>query len=223
MKKVGKMMGQKFKSVFKNKKKEDLSGALFQEDGGKFDLKQHIKRFKWVYSGVVSVMVLLAGYSYWVKAQVTNYVNHSKFVSQNNEVTELNDFVGGESPVADIKRGLFAVSLFNPKYASKEYYIQKEVGVVGFAYEENGKKVDFGNMIDDKYAPLDVKVIPKEDYETQGSDYKVVTDKKYTKVENKEELQRYLNAIGIPYEDGKTYYKFVSGTYVEKYAITVDK
>ena len=78
-------------------------------------------------------------------------------------------------------------------------------------------------MIDDKYAPLDVKVIPKEDYETQGSDYKVVTDKKYTKVENKEELQRYLNAIGIPYEDGKTYYKFVSGTYVEKYAITVDK
>ena len=207
MKKVGKMMGQKFKSVFKNKKKEDLSGALFREDGGKFDLKQHIKRFKWVYSGIVSVMVLLAGYSYWVKAQVTNYVNHSKFVSQNNEVTELNDFVGGESRVADIKRGLFAVSL----------------GVVGFAYEENGKKVDFGNMIDDKYAPLDVKVIPKEDYETQGSDYKVVTDKKYTKVENKEELQRYLDAIGIPYEDGKTYYKFVSGTYVEKYAITVDK
>lgn len=223
MKKVGKMMGQKFKSVFKNKKKEDLSGALFQEDGGKFDLKQHIKRFKWVYSGIVSVMVLLAGYSYWVKAQVTNYVNHSKFVSQNNEVTELNDFVGGESHVADIKRGLFTASIFNPKYASKGYYIQKEISVLGFAYEEDGKKVDFGNMIDDKYAPSEVKVITKEGYETQAPDYKVVTDKKYTKVENKEELQRYLNAIGIPYEDGKTYYKFVSGTYVEKYAITVDK
>lgn len=186
----------------------------------KFDLKQS---WKLLAGTIVSISLILGGYLVWLNGHVKDYVQHSKFISMNKEVTDLNDFVGGEQNTNKIKNGLFLNSIFNPLYANKEYYIQKEVGVIGFAYDDGDHKVEYGNMVDDKFVPLDVKVISKSDFEVKSDDYTVVDNPNYEKLTDTQEVERYLNAIGIPFEKDKTYYKFIRGKYVEKVAITVDK
>lgn len=172
---------------------------------------------------VIGLLVVFAGYTAWLNQHVKGFVENSKYITATQEKIGIKDFVGNEANVDTIKNGVLRASLFNPNLAAKEFYIEKEIASVGYAYEENGTKYDFGNIIDEPNAPITVKAITKEQFETQASDYHVADEKKYEKVENKEEVQRFLNAIGMPYEDGKTYYKYISGKYSEKYALTVEK
>jgi hypothetical protein len=180
-------------------------------------------RLRTISYGVIALMVIFVGYLAWLNNHVKGFVEHSSYISATNEKTSIKDFVGNDEKVDTVKNGVLRASLFNPNLAEKEFYIQKEIAAVGYAYEENGSKYDFGNIVDEPNAPVNVKAITKEEFETKAADYHVVDEKKYEKIENKEEIQKFLNAVGMPYEEGKTYYKYISGTYTEKYALTVDK
>lgn len=180
-------------------------------------------RLRVISYGVTALMVIFVGYLAWLNNHVKGFVEHSSYISSTNEKTAIKDFVGDEGKVNTIKNGVLRASLLKPNLAAKEFYIQKEIAAVGYAYEENGSKYDFGNIIDEPNSPVSVKAITKEEFETKAADYHVVDEKRYEKIENKEEIQKFLNAVGMPYEEGKTYYKYISGTYTEKYALTVDK
>lgn len=189
----------------------------------KFSLKKHLAKFKWFYAVTITVVVALGGYLGWLNNYVSKNVADSRYFEFTKPSIPIKEFVGTDANVKKIERSLFVASIFKPNYAKGGYYIQKEIGLVGIAYEEDGKMMDYGNMINDRFTPLDVKVINKNDFDTKAPDFEIFSKKEYVKLDDVKVVQDYLRQIGVPYDSGKTYYKFVAGKSYEKYAILVGK